>query len=96
MKNISTLILSFVATATMMANISNAEKEALVKLYNTTNGSHWTKKWDLKSPVSTWYGVKLHNDKVIALNLSNNNLVGDLPADISNLVYLQELILFKK
>jgi hypothetical protein len=38
MKTITTLFLSFVATASMMANISNSEKETLVKLYKATNG----------------------------------------------------------
>ena len=90
MKTITTLFLSFVATASMMANISNSEKEALVKLYKATNGSQWTNKWDLKASETTWFGVKIQNDHVIALNLSNNHLVGQLPAEIGNLVYLQQ------
>ena len=95
MKTISTLFLSFVATASMMANISSTEKEALVKLYKATNGSQWTNKWDLNAPVTSWYGVKLQNDKVIALNLSSNHLVGQLPNEIGDLVNLQSLNLFK-
>jgi hypothetical protein len=26
-------------------------------------------------PVSTWYGVKLEGDKIVSINLSDNNLV---------------------
>jgi Leucine-rich repeat (LRR) protein len=95
MKTITTLLLSFVATASMMANISKTEKEALLQLYKATNGSQWTNKWDLKASETTWYGVKIQNNQVIALNLSNNHLVGQLPAEIGSLVYLQQLNLFK-
>src|SRR6476620_326745 len=95
MKRITTLILFFVATASTMANVSASEKEALVKLYKATNGSQWTNKWDLNAPVASWYGIKLQNDKVISIDLSNNNLTGTLPAEITTLTYLQQLNLFK-
>ena len=32
----------------------------LVKLYNATNGANWTNKWNLATPINTWYGVKLN------------------------------------
>ena len=79
----------------MKADVSVSEKSALVKLYNSTNGSNWTVKWDMKAPVSSWFGVKLQDDKVISIQLSNNNLVGVLPSEISNLIYLKELNLYK-
>ena len=82
MKKVSTLFLFLVASVSMLANVSATEKEALLKLYSNTNGSQWTKKWDLKAPVSSWYGVKIVGDKVIGLDLSNNNLVGELPVEI--------------
>ena len=95
MKKITTLILVLTVSISMFADVSKAEKNALVKLYNATNGNEWTRQWDLNAPVSSWYGVVLENDKVVALNLSKNNLNGYLPAEISKLKYLHDLNLFK-
>ena len=95
MKNTATLILMLFVSASMWASISFSEKDALVKLYIATNGNQWKKQWDFNKPVSSWYGVKLQNDKVVGLDLSNNNLTGQLPSEIVNLVYLKELKLFK-
>ena len=95
MKKVFTLFLFLVASVSMLANVSATEKEALLKLYSNTNGSQWTKKWDLKAPVSSWYGVKIVGDKVIGLDLSNNNLVGELPVQIVNLSNLQQINFFK-
>jgi Leucine-rich repeat (LRR) protein len=79
----------------MFAEVSVAEKEALVKLYQSTNGSQWTTKWNISMPVATWYGIKLENDKVVSINLADNNLKGELPKEIASLVNLQELNLHK-
>jgi heme oxygenase len=38
----------------------------------------------------------LQDDKVIAVVLQNNNLIGELPQEILKLVHLQELDLHKK
>ena len=72
----------------MKAEVSVSEKNALIKLYNTTNGANWTSKWDLKTPVSSWYGIQLKDDKVVSIQLPNNNLVGVLPLEISN-IYME-------
>lgn len=58
MKNIITLFLTVVFSISLLANVPNAEKNILIKLNQSTNGSQWKVKWDLNAPVSTWYGVK--------------------------------------
>ncbi|MET0760539.1 MAG: hypothetical protein ABWZ56_08975 [Flavobacterium sp.] len=97
MKRITPLIflLFFSISISMHSNVSSLEKNALIKLYKSTNGNQWKIKWNLNAPISSWYGVKLQNDKVIALDLSDNNLVGKLPDEITNLVNLQQLNFFK-
>ena len=95
MKNLYTLLLIILFSFGMKADVSIAEKNALIKLYDVTNGANWTSKWDLNAPVTSWYGVTIQDDKVVSLNLANNNLVGVLPAEISNLVNLKKLNLYK-
>jgi Leucine-rich repeat (LRR) protein len=95
MKKISTLFLTLLFSFSMLANVSQSEKNALVKFYQSTNGKQWKVQWDLSSPVSTWYGVKVQDEKVIAVHLADNNLVGEIPTDIVNLVNLQELDLHR-
>jgi hypothetical protein len=40
-------------------------------------------------PVSTWYGIKLEGDKIVSINLSDNNLVGEIPNEIVTLTDLK-------
>ncbi len=79
--------------------ISQSDKDALIALYNATDGANWTNKWDLNDSPQNWYGVKTsvvfgasgaerHVDEI---NLSNNNLVGDLPAELGDLKSLNVL-----
>jgi hypothetical protein len=66
----------------------------LIRLYEATDGINWTNKWDLSQPMTTWFGVKLdENGCVTDINLSENNLIGNLPnLDLPN---LQNLFLSK-
>ena len=79
-----------------LANINDDEWNVLQKIPLTTNGDEWKNKWTLnetKSESATPYGVTVSNGKVISLNLSGNNLRGNLPAEVFALPYLQTLIL---
>ena len=88
------LLLCFVTTLTF-GNVSTKEKEALIAICNATNGDNWTVVWDIDKPINTWHGVVVKNDKVIALDLSFNNLEGVLPSQIGDLENLQTLNLFR-
>ncbi|NHF58986.1 hypothetical protein FK220_006525 [Flavobacteriaceae bacterium TP-CH-4] len=71
--------------------VSETEKQALLDLYNATNGDNWTntlagnQPWDTNIPVCDWYGVTVVNDAVVTINLYQNNLVGTIPASIAQL-----------
>ena len=96
MKKLATFFLTLISSFLSFAEgISDKEKEALLKLYYATNGEKWTHKWDLSQSVATWYGVKVESGKVIEVNLSENNLTGDIPAEIADLVNLEVLDLHK-
>ena len=91
MKTLQLLIVCCFVTLFSFANVSNSEKEALISLYNATQGDQWNNSWDLNSAIDTWYGITIVDEKVVEINLSFNNLQGTLPNDIGNLVYLQKM-----
>lgn len=54
--------------------------ERLRRLYNATGGEGWHEKWNFNDPPGTWRGVKVENGEVVGIDLSGNNLSGDLAA----------------
>ncbi|OJX30471.1 MAG: hypothetical protein BGO86_00540 [Chryseobacterium sp. 36-9] len=72
-------------------SISNAERGALINIYNATNGENWNRTWDLEKDPRTWFGVSVRNGAVVELNLSGNALKGNFPAYVSSLTKLTKL-----
>ena len=87
MKLLKLIVICFFITAYSFANVSSIEKEALIALYNSTNGSEWNSTWNLNAPVNSWNGIAIENDKVVEINLTFNNLQGALPQEIGNLIF---------
>ena len=86
-------ILLFINSIVVQAQqeISQREVIALLELKAKTKGHQWTNQWDQTKPISTWHGVTIKEGKVVALNLSNNNLQGEIPITIGNLRHLESL-----
>ena len=63
---------------------------ALVALYNATDGDNWTNNTNwLTGNAADWYGIILDgNGRVTEINLSFNQLTGNIPAEIGNLTSL--------
>lgn len=74
-------------------DLLQSDYDALIAIYEATNDEGWHNEanWDINDPVSDWGWVTLSQDgeRVIGLNLSSNNLTGDLPLDINDLTALQ-------
>jgi len=78
-----------------VSGILKVECQALVSLYNDTDGPNWTNKTDwlaTKTPCS-WHGVACNAGTVIGLDLHSNNLSGRLPSDLGKLANLTALYL---
>ncbi len=79
--------------------VSETEKQALLDLYNSTNGDNWTntlagnQPWDTNIPVCDWFGVTVVDGKITSINLNGNNLVGQISSSINQLIYLEQLYL---
>jgi hypothetical protein len=72
------------------------ECEALLDLYNNTDGANWTNKtgWNQNNDPCNWYGVACSagtSGYVTAINLSHNSLSGPLPTRIGSFSYMTYL-----
>ena len=73
------------------------DRAVLVVLYEATNGSDWDESdnWLTDAPLNAWHGVETHGSgRVRSLNLSENNLAGEIPAELGKLANLDSLILW--
>ena len=85
--------------ATPRSNFA-ADREALVDLYNATNGDNWTDNdnWLSDAPLDEWYGVLTGvtpegNVHLTGLDLAENRLAGEIPLELGNLARLEALSL---
>jgi len=72
-------------------SISNAERSALISIYNATNGENWNRTWDLDKDPRNWFGISVKNGAVTELNLSGNALKGNFPSNLSSFPKLTKL-----
>ena len=69
------------------------ERQALMDLYNSTDGANWknNENWGSDKPLSEWYGVWTDRGHVYNLDLNDNGLKGSIPESIDLLTYLRYL-----
>ena len=87
------------ATATAPPAASGSaetDREALVVLYNATDGENWNRSdnWLSDAPLGEWEGVTTDDDgRVTVLYLPGLALSGEIPAELGSLSNLEELFL---
>jgi hypothetical protein len=76
------------------AQVPQIERDALVALYNSTDGANWTNNTGWLGEAGTecsWFGVTCTNGSVSRLSFWKNGLNGTIPSELgklSNLTYL--------
>ena len=80
---------------TQVTQIPQIECEALVALYNSTNGPGWKNKagWNVTNTPCSWYSVSCSGGYVSEIFLNNNQLTGSIPVELGKLSNLQRLSL---
>lgn len=75
--------------------MDDVEWSVLQELYRATGGTeHWNTKWDIEGGIAaaaSFKGIVYKKGHIIELNLSSNNLVGELPISVLTLPYLEKL-----
>jgi Leucine-rich repeat (LRR) protein len=78
-----------------VTEIPTTECQALIALYNSTDGANWWDNtgWNVTNSPCSWYGIVCNNayTNVRSIVLLNNRLSGYIPADIGNLSKLANL-----
>ena len=75
---------------------AETDREALVALYNATDGENWTfsDSWLSDAPLGEWEYVTTNDDgHVTGLDLNFNGLSGEIPAELGSLSNLRGLYL---
>lgn len=93
----NTLRIRFDQSKTVNIN-KEKERNALIAIYNALGGENWTNNtnWCSEQPVGEWYGVDTDADGYVTnLDLSSNNLQGEIPAEIGDFSRLNRLNLAK-
>ena len=73
-----------------------ADRAALVALYNATGGEVWATNtnWLSSRPLSFWRGVSTDDDgRVTSLRLRNNRLTGPIPPELGTMAHLEFALL---
>ena len=85
-------------TRTYTVTVTRAEaatdRAALVALYNATSGDNWANNdnWLSDKPLGEWHGVTTDSDgRVRRLDLSGNQLSGEVPSELGSLSNLETL-----
>jgi PKD repeat protein len=78
------------------AAIPQADRDALIAVYNGTGGSSWSDSTGWLGPIGTecdWFGVTCNpaRTQVVELALPANNLTGGVPSEVGSLVSLVTL-----
>lgn len=81
--------------ATVFAQCVISERDALLNIYTATGGATWTTNtnWGVGAfCANNWFGIVCNKDgNVIGIELTKNNLVGPLTADIGCFPFLKTL-----
>ena len=81
-------------TVTPESSSAATDRAALIALYSSTDGPNWrnNRRWLSDAPIEKWVGVVTdHDGRVIQLFLPNNQLTGEIPAELGSITSLEWL-----
>ncbi len=78
-------------TAAVRLKVSSLERDStvLVALYDALSGTEWTRQGNWKTGlVGAWEGITITNNRLVGIDLSDNNLLGIIPDEINDALEL--------
>ncbi|MEM7102425.1 MAG: hypothetical protein AAF502_04770 [Bacteroidota bacterium] len=88
---VTVLLVICTYTSTNATPVNETDSLALVAIYNSMGGTSWNASynWLTSTPVTSWFGVGVTNDRVTTLALNGNNLTGAIPSELGDLDALE-------
>ena len=73
----------------------STESEVLHIFYEATNGDGWfnNEGWFTEPDFNDWHGIIAENGTIIQIDLYNNQLSGEIPSELGDLINLRDLVL---
>ena len=71
---------------------SKTDRDALIALYNATDGPNWTNNtnWCSDKPLNEWFGININSrGRVDRIDLTSNQLKGSIPPELGGLSKLE-------
>ena len=95
---VSLLLIGLTMSGTAYSQVPVWEREALIALYNSTNGINWKVNTGWLGAAGTecnWYGVNCSSlsGSVVKITLHDNALSGSIPSELGKLINLTHLFL---
>ena len=92
------LLIGLTMSGTAYSQVPSWEREALIALYNSTNGINWKVNTGWLGAAGTecnWYGVNCSSlsGSVVKITLHDNALSGSIPSELGKLINLTHLFL---
>ncbi len=81
-------------SVTVTVMLPSPDREALIAIYNATDGPNWTSQdnWLSEAPISTWQGITTNDmARVTRVDLSAVGMAGSIPAEFGQLAHLDTL-----
>ncbi len=82
------------ARQAFQVTVTNPDRAVLETVYDALGGDDWitNTNWGTDAPLDTWYGVTTNETgRVVALDLRENGLAGEIPAVVGRLRILEQL-----
>ena len=87
------------ASVTVTVMDTSRDREALVALYQATNGPNWSnsENWLSDAPLDEWHGISTdYLGRVVRVNLGDNHLNGSIPPEMGQLQNLEFLAIYNE
>ncbi len=87
------------ASVTVTVMDPSRDREALVALYQATNGPNWSnsENWLSDAPLDEWHGISTdYLGRVVRVNLGDNHLNGSIPPEMGQLQNLEFLAIYNE
>lgn len=74
-------------SVTQFGDPAQEDRAVLKELYAMTGGASWTRSdnWNGDRPLAEWFGITVENDRVVGIDLPDNNLTGTLPVALGGM-----------